>query len=257
MDRPQKLRMNPLKRKTRLYEDIVQQFMRKIDAGELKAGDRLPTERELVDQLGVSRTSVREALRAMELLGMIVSKVGEGTFVRPHGVDASILRFAFTGFGGKKNLLEIYEMRLLLETFTARQAARKRTVAQLAEMHSAIKTMKDEVAGGNRSSVADKRFHLAIATAAGNDVLLSMLSLCSEMINSSIAVANAHVNINDIMEEHQKMYAAIEQKDEKTAERLMRAHIKRAYDRTKFFSDEAQDKQAREEAFFKKTGLED
>ncbi len=238
MESPHKLTMAPLKRKTRLYEDIVQQFMKKIEDGELKAGDRLPTERELVLQLGVSRTSIREALRAMELLGIIESKVSEGTFIKPSGVDRAILSLGSSEGADERRTLEMYEIRLLLETYGARQAARNRADRHLEDLRLAIEAMKEEIARGSRGREGDKRFHKILAEAAGNGILLSILSLCDDMIDSSIAVANAHVNTNDIIEEHQKMYDAVLARDEKAAERLMRAHVKRALERTRFIVGE-------------------
>lgn len=229
--------MDPLKRKTRLYEDIVKQFMRKIEDGALKEGDKLPTERELVEQLGVSRTSIREALRAMELLGMIESKVSEGTFIKHSGVDRSILGLSGAGGVDARRVMETYEVRLLLESFTARQAAKRRTDEQLGAMRGAIEAMKKDIAAGNRGHAADNQFHRIIAEASGNSVLISILSLCADMINSSIVLADAHVNVNDIISEHQNLYEAVERRDDKLAERLMRAHIRRAHDRAKFLAD--------------------
>lgn len=228
--------MDPLKKKTRLYEDIVQQFMRKIESGELKAGDRLPTERELVEQLGVSRTSIREALRAMELLGVIESKVSEGTFIKHSGIDGALLRLSGVAGADENRVMEMYEIRILLETYSIRQAAKKRNERHLREMREAIEVLKGEIAGGTRGQSGDNLFHRTIAEAAGNSVLISILSLFAETIDSSIAVSNANVNVNDIIDEHQSMYEAIEARDEKTAEKLMRAHIKRAHARVKFIA---------------------
>lgn len=229
-----KLAVERLKKKTRRYEDIVQLFIGKIESGELKAGDRLPTERELVDILGVSRTSIREALRAMELLGMVQSKVGGGTFIRQSGIDGALLHFADNAEGDDVRALETYEVRLLLESYSARLAARKRTDRHLEQMRGAMDAMRGDIALGNRAHSPDNQFHRIIAEAAGNGMLLSILSLCADTINSSIAVANAYVNTQDIIAEHEAMYEAIEQGDEKRSERLMRAHIKRAHERTVF-----------------------
>lgn len=229
-----KLTVERLKKKTRRYEDIVQLLIGKIESGELKAGDRLPTERDLVDILGVSRTSIREALRAMELLGMVQSKVGGGTFVRHSGIDGSLLHFADNAEGDDARALETYEVRMLLESYSARLAARNRTEKHLEQMREAMDAMRSDIAQGNRALSPDNQFHRIIAEAAGNGMLLSILSLCAETINSSIAVANAYVNTQDIIVEHEEMHDAIAHGDEKRAERLMRAHIKRAYQRTEF-----------------------
>ena len=74
--------------KTRLYEEIVKQIINRIKSGELKPGDKLPTERELASQLKVSRTAIREALRSLEVMGVIDSKVGSGTFVKEMSLDS-------------------------------------------------------------------------------------------------------------------------------------------------------------------------
>ncbi len=230
-----KMTMNPLKKKTRLYEDIVELFKKKIEDGELRAGDRLPTERELVEQLGVSRTSVREALRAMELVGLIESKVGEGTFIKSSGIDEAILRVT-GGVHDERRVLEMYEVRVLLEPYAARVAAKNRTQTQLRDMRRAIDSMRDEITAGERGQHGDIRFHGSIAEAAGNSILIGILGAFAEALGSSIAVANAHVHAADIIAEHQKMFDAIEEHDEAGAERLMHAHIKRAIDRTRFIS---------------------
>ncbi|MCD8139246.1 MAG: FadR family transcriptional regulator [Planctomycetaceae bacterium] len=230
-----KMTMDPLKKKTRLYEDIVELFKKKIEDGDLRAGDRLPTERELVEQLGVSRTSVREALRAMELVGLIESKVGEGTFIKSSGIDEAILRVT-GGVQDERRVLEMYEVRVLLEPYAARVAARKRSQAQLRDMRLAIESMRDEITKGERGQRGDIRFHGSIAEAAGNSILIGILGAFAEALGSSIAVANAHVHAADIIAEHQRMFDAIEERDETEAERLMHAHIKRAIDRTRFIS---------------------
>ncbi|MCC8189732.1 MAG: FadR family transcriptional regulator [Planctomycetes bacterium] len=226
--------MTPLKKRPRLYEDIVQQFMQRIEAGELAAGDKLPTERELVEQLGVSRNSVREALRAMELLGLIESRGSEGTFVKHSGIDRTLLEITTAGAADEKRVMEMYQVRLLLETYTARQAARNRTREHLAEMRRAIAALRADIGAGNRGQKGDTRFHRLVAEASGNSVIIGILSLFADAINSSIDVANAHVTVNDIIDEHQQLFDAIEKGDEKGAERIMRAHIRRAHDRTKF-----------------------
>ena len=223
--------MEPLKKKTRLYEDIVRLFMKKIEDGELKAGDRLPTERELALQLGVSRSSIREALRAMELLGMVQSKVGGGTFIKHSAIDRNLLQFADSHHDCDTKLLETFDVRTLLESFSAAQAARNRNEKHLADLRQCLQNMRLDIEEGNRGMNADTIFHRIIAEAAGNSVLISVLSLCAEMMNSSIAASNAHVNSKDIVDEHQEMYDAIAAGDDKLAEKLMRVHLKRARQR--------------------------
>lgn len=234
--------MEPVKKKVRLYEEVVQQIMSKIESGVLKAGDRLPTERDLVVQLGVSRTSVREALRALELMGMIESKVKEGTFVKKIGLDGALLRYAGNGGVDEKSIIEMYAVRAQLETMSIRLASQNRTQKQLDAIRKAVDDIRDEIAGGKRGQGGDHRFHMAVAEASGNTILLRILSMCADMVDSSIAASNRHANVNVLVTEHMEMYEAIKKKDAKTAERLMRDHIGRAYDRSKFIVDQTKKK---------------
>lgn len=229
--------MEPVKKRTRLYEEVVRQITSKIEDGILRPGERLPTERELVSQLGVSRTSVREALRALELMGMIESKVKEGTFVKRIGLDGALLRYSNSGEVDETCILEMYAVRLQLETLSIRLAAQNRSEEQLEKMRRAVESIRDEIETGERGQSGDGRFHMAIAEASGNCVLLRILSMCADMVSSSITASNLHANVNVLVDEHLEMYEAVKNRDEKKAERLMRCHIRRAYDRMKFIVD--------------------
>ncbi|MDR1625330.1 MAG: FadR family transcriptional regulator [Spirochaetia bacterium] len=225
--------LKPIK-KTRVYEDIIQQVAQQIKSGELAPGDKLPTERELVSQLGVSRASIREALRAMELLGLVESKVGDGTYVKSLNMDRAFTNLARETLVDDRFLLDMYDVRILLETYGARMAAKRRTDAQLGRMRRSIEALEKNINKSKNLVREDARFHLIIAEAAGNAALISVLSLCSELLSSSVAIADAYVNVLDIVSEHEAIYGAIERRDGKQAEQLMRAHIKRAHDRTEF-----------------------
>ncbi|WHH57016.1 FadR/GntR family transcriptional regulator [Petroclostridium sp. X23] len=225
--------MEPVKKK-RVYEDIVQQFLQKIESGELTVGDKIPTELELVEQLGVSRTSIREALRAMELIGIVESKVGGGTYVKHLSMDKAFLNLARVVTKDEKFILDMFDVRILLETYSARLAAKNRTDQHLLALRQSIETLKEDIKNNGFGLAADSLFHKTVAEAADNSALISILTLCSELLSSSIELANAYVNALDIVSEHEEMYNAIEQRNEKLAEKLMRSHIKRAYDRTKF-----------------------
>lgn len=229
--------LEPVKKKVRLYEEVVQQIIAKIESGVLVPGDRLPTERDLVKQLGVSRTSVREALRALELMGMIESKVKEGTFVSNTGLDAALIRYAKTTKLNDRRTLEMYQVRAQLEALSIALAAKNRNKEHLETMRKAIDGMKEEIAMGTRGLDSDKQFHRTIAEAAGNSILNEMLVMCSGILQSSINTSNAHANVNVLVSEHQEMYDAVKKRDAKLAEKLMREHIQRAYDRTKFIVD--------------------
>ena len=125
--------VEPIK-STRIYEEIVRQVKALIAEGRLKSGDQLPPERDLAAQFKVSRTSVREALRTLESLGLIEIRPGEGTFVREVSVESLIEPLAHVILSQREAVGELFEARRLLEPALAGLAARRATQDDLHEM---------------------------------------------------------------------------------------------------------------------------
>src|ERR671937_3249214 len=111
---PSSMDLAPVK-STRIYEEIVRQIKAMISEGRLKSGDQLPPERDLAEKFLVSRTSVREALRALESVGLIEIRPGEGTFVREVSVDALVEPLALVLLSQRAMIAELFEARRLLE----------------------------------------------------------------------------------------------------------------------------------------------
>src|SRR2546430_5335224 len=125
--------LGPIK-STRIYEEIVRQVKQLIADGRLKSGDRLPPERELAEKFVVSRTSVREALLALESLGLIEIRPGEGTFVRQVSIDALVAPLALVMTSQREAIGELFEARRLLEPALAPVPARPATPAEVPEL---------------------------------------------------------------------------------------------------------------------------
>src|SRR5689334_607844 len=125
--------LGPIK-STRIYEEIVRQVKQLIAEGRFKSGDRLPPERELAEKFVVSRTSVREALRALESLGLIDIRPGEGTFVREVSVESLVEPLALVMVSQREALAELFEARQMIEPALAALAARRATPEELHEM---------------------------------------------------------------------------------------------------------------------------
>src|SRR2546429_6547843 len=119
---------------TRIYQEIVRQVKAMIAEGRLKSGDQLPPERDLAEKFVVCRTSVREALRALESLGLVEIRPGEGTFVREVSVESLIEPLALVMASHREAIVELFEARRLLEPALAARAARRATPEGLAEM---------------------------------------------------------------------------------------------------------------------------
>src|SRR5882724_5447626 len=135
-------------RSTRIYEEIVRQVKQLIGEGRLKSGDRLPPERDLAEKFMVSRTSVREALRALQSRGLIEIRAGEGTFVRDISVETLIEPLALVILPHREAVGELFEARRLLEPAIAALAARRATREEIQEMERILEDQAKEVAAG-------------------------------------------------------------------------------------------------------------
>src|SRR2546427_9440852 len=131
------IELGPIK-STRIYEEIVRQVKQLIAEGRLKSGDRLPPERDLAEKFMVSRTSVREALRALQSRGLIDIRAGEGAFVRDVSVETLIEPLALVILPHREAVGELFEARRILEPAIAALAARRATREEVGEMEGIL-----------------------------------------------------------------------------------------------------------------------
>lgn len=216
----------PQIRKNKLYEDIVQTLLERIREGSLRAGDRLPAERTLASDLGVSRTAIREALRSLEHMGCIESRVGEGTFIKSPRFEDIAEPFSMVFSQDRQLNSDLIEARLILETEIARLAARRRTPAQLEELRATIATMEQNVRGGGNAVDADDAFHAVLAQAAGNSALNTILGMCAQLLSRTRRITQNMQGVPEAtLSDHRAILDAVERQDEKAAYRLMRRHL--------------------------------
>ncbi len=177
-------RIHRVKRQ-RLYEEIVRQFHGLIRQGALKHGDRLPSERELSEQFKVSRSSVREAIRSLELQGLVVSKRGSGTFINTENLEAALdLVTANLNVGGEA-LQDVFEMRHLMEPHIAALAAQRATAEEVAEMREILEEQQRQVDLGGTGVESDTAFHFALAAATHNSALVKVVSAIEDILQMS------------------------------------------------------------------------
>ena len=169
----------------RLYEDIVQEFSSLIRQGVLKPGERLPSERVLADQLQVSRSSVREALRSLELQGLVISKRGSGTFINTDNLESMVALLASTLTSGADTLKHIFEMRHMLEPQIAALAAQRANKQEVAELESILEEQVKEIADGGTGVDSDTAFHFAMASATHNSALVKVVSAVEDILRRS------------------------------------------------------------------------
>ena len=173
-----------IKRKS-LYQDIVGQIHNFIRDGVLKPGDRLPAERELAERLQVSRSSLREAIRALELQGLVVSRPGSGTFVSTGSLDGliSIIASSLANSGDAQG--DIFEVRHLLEPEIAALAARRATEEDMGRMIEALEQQEAQIIRGKTGVEGDTAFHFAMAQATQNWALVKVISTISDILSKS------------------------------------------------------------------------
>ena len=216
-------------KKTRLYEEIVKRILSMMQAGIFKPGDRLPAERILAEEYGVSRTAVREAMRSLELMGYVESRVGEGTYVTVPCMEQVVEPFSMMVSQDTRLSAELIEVRLILETEIAMLAARRITDEQLAVLRTSLVDMEADILSGGLGVQADEQFHSTLVQAANNSALNIVLDMCSGMLSSTREVTQRLKGVPEkTLKDHRLIYEAVEARDEKKARRLMRQHLMRA-----------------------------
>jgi GntR family transcriptional regulator, transcriptional repressor for pyruvate dehydrogenase complex len=208
-----------------LYEQVVERLREFINAQQLRPGDRLMSERELAERLGVSRTSVRQALTALRVLGLVEIKHGDGVYLlrSPHDVIPSL---ASEIVGSEVDHPMIWEVREAIEVQAARLAARRRSKADLRAMRAALDLMETAIAGGDDGIQEDRRFHTAIVEAAGNPLLRQLTEQLADVIDrTSQASLTLAGRPRVSLEAHRAILAAIEAQDEAAAAEEMRQHV--------------------------------
>ncbi|MFH8658325.1 FadR/GntR family transcriptional regulator [Streptomyces afghaniensis] len=213
----------------RLADQVAATLSEEIESGRLAEGDRLPTEVELVKQLGVSRTVVREALSRLRNAGLIEPRQGIGVFVLPRRTRPLDLDAADT----KAKVLQIVEVRRAMEGEAASLAATRATPQDLARMRQALDTIDSAVAAGGDGVDEDLAFHRSIAESTGNAVMVSTVRYLGDVSRSGIRVTRANeARRNDFIEavrdEHHAILAAIEAGDPEAARAAARRHMKHA-----------------------------
>jgi len=213
-------------RRDRLYQGIVSQIEGLLERGELKPGDQLPPERQLAEQLTVSRASVREALRSLELLGIVETRAGGGTFVRRAQPD-DLARPLTSLIARGHTIADVIDLRGLIEPAVAERAAQNITAEEIAELREILVAQEGKVSAGVPYGEEDTRFHEVIGTAARNELLVTVLGVIWDVLRSSreewlLTEKRAHASL----EAHRRILAALERHDGATARAAAADHIR-------------------------------
>jgi GntR family transcriptional repressor for pyruvate dehydrogenase complex len=217
--------------KTRkIYEEVIEQIKQLIVVGELQPGDKLLSERELSEKLNVSRASIREAFSALEIMGIITIRPGEGSFVRQVSFEGMLEPLSFLLHVNVDDAMNLLEVRKMLEVEIAALAANRATPENIEEMRNALHRMVDEVNDGEVGDKADAEFHYAILKAAHNPILIKLMSAVSDLMNSTYRFSRQKIFMEGNMQKvlydsHCSIFQAIEQKKPKLARKMMEKHL--------------------------------
>ncbi|MCO1599960.1 FadR/GntR family transcriptional regulator [Desulfosporosinus nitroreducens] len=217
-------------RTRKIYEQIVDQIGQLVAQGQLKPGDRLPSERELVERFQVSRASIREAISALEMMGLIEVRSGEGTYIRQVNIESVVTPLAWMLFIEKDTDLELYEARKILEVQAAGLAAERAEENEICEMFEALEVMRRDLELYHLGEEADHNFHYAIARATHNKILFRLMNTLSDTMRKTLKSSRSKLyehkdTPEKLYREHLFIYEAIKNHDAKKAQKLMLDHL--------------------------------
>jgi GntR family transcriptional repressor for pyruvate dehydrogenase complex len=225
----------PLKSQ-RLYQQLADNIKAQILHGELESGNKLPNERDLSEKFGVSRTVVREAMKALAQEGLIEVQPGRGTYVVYQTMDAvkrSLGNLAM--FDKEQHWEDLVQVRELFEPGIARLAALNAKPEDILAMTEAVETMENTLENADSYIAADNKFHNALASASGNDLISSLLDpIIGLLIEQRRFVFNSkHGGPRAGQVFHKKILRAVKQRDADAAYQAMMEHLKQVSRDTK------------------------
>ena len=218
----------PVSKTTRIYEKVVEKLKEEIADGRLLPGDPLPSERQLMETFGVSRSSLREAFRVMELLGLIESIAGKGRFVRQ---PRELVDDQKKGIQLEDSaILELMEARRILDPAIAGESAMRATPSDLMRLLRVITATEDHLALPRDRAQADFDFHLVLAEATHNFVFVNITRMNFDLILATHdRIYNRLDDKGAFLNEHREMYDAILDHDAERAREAASRHIDRIY----------------------------
>lgn len=209
-------------------EHVITYVRDLIAKGELRPGDRLPAERDLSTQLGVSRPTIRAGLRALSAMGVIQSRHGSGTYIPdgPPTLGSEPLRFLAALHGLSRE--EMYEARRVLEVSAAGLAAERASAEHIAGIAEEVASLFASIEDPQEFLVHDIRFHRAVAAASGNQIVASLVEMVSALYyeqRRETAAQATDRNLRDAADLHRSIYQAIRKHDVDQAQALMHQHL--------------------------------
>lgn len=221
----QQLTLEPVRR-SKIYEEVAARLRGLIADGRLKPGDMLPPERELATSLGVSRTSVRDAIRTLQMTGLLEPRQGEGTVVRELSTEVLVAPIASALLTRKDLLADLIAVRKMIEPAMARDAAQHATPDEISQMESILSRQTARLDAGSLAIDEDSAFHDMIARASRNQVVLKVIDVLMDLLREgrerSLQVRGRPQRS---LRGHRQILDAIKRRDGDAAARAMLNHL--------------------------------
>lgn len=218
--------------RTSLSDAVTDSVISQIREGRYRAGDRLPTERELAEQLGVGRTSVREGLRFLEKLGVLEIRQGTGTVVRSLSlgkVFEHLIPIQTIIDLPDRDVRDIMHVRRILEAESARLATLHATEGQLERLEELLNGMAASLENPRDYLEMDLEFHVVVGKASSNPVLAQLINLIRDIYTRYFEIVLKDPEMNKTsLDFHRKLYAALRDRDADAARQLILAHLSQA-----------------------------
>lgn len=225
-------------RSTALSDQLHTLLSKRIVAGEIAPGERMPAESQLADEFGVSRTVVREAIARLRSDGLVMTRPGLGAFVA-ESLQALPFRLAANGDDTRQYVRELFELRLGLEAEAAALAAERGTPEQVRALGTAIDAMISAMEQGRDGVEEDFQFHRAIAECTNNSVYRNFLAFLERHLREQLTITRRNSRLAgrlaDVEVEHRSIYEAIRRGDADGAREAARAHLSSGIKRLESF----------------------
>ncbi len=214
---------------TRISDQVTDRILARIASGEWGPGHRLPGERHLAEEMGVSRVSIRAALQSLKTQGLLDAVQGGGTRViaSSAAMDPGMLELVRVN---RDNLHDLAEIRANLEVWAVGRAARNRSEGDMAELEQIMAATEADIAGGAHKSENDVRFHLAIAKASGSGIYLHIMAVIRGVLHDMVdyhryQLFSSREDDQLILAQHRAVFEAVKAKDPAAAEAAMQVHL--------------------------------
>jgi len=216
-------------RHTLIFNEIKNFIIR----NKLQPGDKLPPEKEITAQLGVSRTAVREAIKSMEALGIIEVRQGQGMFVQSFNFEPILNNLSYSIQFNRDNLFNVLQIRKALECFYIKEAVQKISQKDIEQLERLVNRMKVKAEQGKDFAAEDSKFHQTIFKVVGNDLLLKLLDIFWKLLRNSYEALRDKPDLVSHALRHRKLFKAIKKRDVKTAQERLLEHFMSTESRVK------------------------